>query len=949
MKHIAAIAIACMIVPLSFSQAQFIEEIKQSSPDQIIIPYKKYKLPNGLIVILHEDHSDPVVHVDVTYHVGSAREVVGRSGFAHFFEHMMFQGSDNVADEEHFKVVTESGGTLNGTTNSDRTNYFETVPSNQLETMLWLESDRMGFFLDAVTQQKFEIQRATVKNERGQSYDNRPYGLVQERIGEALFPFGHPYSWSTIGYIEDLNAATVDDLKRFFLRWYGPNNATLTIGGDIDPAKTLAMVEKYFGSIPVGPAVENMKPQPATLEKNRYISFEDNVRFPMIRVNWPTVEGNHPDEAPLDILANILGGGNNSILYQKFMKTQKAVNAFCSHPCQELAGNMTIGIFSLPKTSLADVEKEIMAALAEFESRGVSDEDLERFKAEHESGEIISLQAVSGKVSKLAYYQTFRGNPNYITADLDRYHKVTKEDVMRVYNKYIKGKPAVILSVVPKGDAALIAALDNYKRPVAPAGFKNDLSEYENLVYNKGKDNFDRSKRPVTNPAPLGTIPTFWTQDHENGLRLIGTEYTELPLVSVRITLKAGQIREPLEKAGISNILAHLLDESTQNYSSEKIALELELLGSSISIYSSREDIFIDVVCLKKNLDKTMALLKEKMFAPAFTQEDFDLVKKQMLEAIANQKNSASTIATNVQRKLLYGSSDILSYSELGTLATVEPLTVEDVKEYYNKYWSPSIANVVVVGNLKKAEAMSALDFLKKWEKKTVAALPQHKTNTPTSTTIYLVDKPGAAQSEIRMFGPGPNFDAYGDYYKANLMNYALGGAFNSRLNLNLREDKGYTYGVRSGFAGSSYTGYFSVNGAFLKDASDSTVIEIIKELKNMRDNGVKDSELLFIQNSIGQRDALKYETPLQKAGFLQTLLEYKLDKTYVAKQQDVLKTITRFELNQLAKALLPVENSWILVVGDKKEIGENLSKLGFKVVELDADGKPVQEVKSNN
>jgi zinc protease len=940
MKKILIPALLLTLPFFSQAQTKLIEKVVKKG-NELVIPYEKYKLDNGLTVIVHEDHSDPVVHVDITYHVGSNREEVGRSGFAHFFEHMMFQGSDHVADEEHFRIVSEAGGNLNGTTNSDRTNYFETLPSNQLETALWLEADRMGFLLDAVTQKKFEVQRATVKNERGQNYDNRPYGLVNEKSYRALYPYKHPYSWSTIGYVEDLDRVNVDDLKSFFLRWYGPNNAVLTVAGDINPADVVKLAEKYFGSIPKCPEVKPLSKDLVTIDKDRYISYEDNVKFPMYHMVFPAVPNRHPDEAPLDILADIIGGNKNSPIYQNLVKTQKATRASASTPSRELGGAFEIDVFAMPGSKLSEIEAIVRKSLEDFDKQEISDEELNRFKASYESQLINNLNSVSGKAAQLAFYETFTGNANYIKQDLERYMKVTKEDVKRVYNTYIKGKPAVILSVYPKGKAELAAKPDNYKFPtINPSDA--DHAEYKGLVYQKAKDNFDRASHPKAGAAPMVKVPALWKDNFKNGLAILGTTSNEIPSITMQLTINGGHRIEEKNKAGITKLMCDLMNESTEHYTAEQISDKLSLLGSSIDIRSGVQDITVTVTTLTKNLDATLKLVEEMLFHPKFDKDEFDMVKNNHLQAIANQSTQATTIANNVFNKLLYGENSIMAIPAIGTAGTVNTITLDEVKAFYAKAIAPEVSNLVVVGDVTKDALIPKIQFLNTTWKQTGLKIPaDDKVVNNDKTKIYLINKDNAPQSEIRIGYMAMPYDATGEYYKSSLMNYALGGSFNSRINLNLREDKGYTYGANSSFRGSKYAGPFVAQAGVRGNATDSSVVEFVKEIRNFSSTGISDKELEFVKSSLGQADALKFETPVQKAGFLKKLVDYNLSPDYIQKQSTILKTITKEELDALAKKNLPLDKMIITVVGDKKSIYEGLSKLGYEIVELDADGKP--------
>jgi len=905
-----------------------------AEPGKIVIPYKKYLLDNGLTLILHEDHSDPLVHIDVTYHVGSAREESGKSGFAHFFEHMMFQGSENVADEQHMKLVTDSGGTFNGGTSQDSTKYFQTVPANQMEKMLWLEADRMGFLVDAVTQEKFEVQRETVKNERGQRIDNQPYGRLNERVSEALYPVGHPYSRPVIGYLEDLNRANVNDLKRFFLKWYGPNNATITIGGDIDVTSTLKLVVKYFGSIPAGPAVDMPDKTPIKLSTDRYISMQDNVQLPLVYMSFPTVNARHMDEAPLDLLSQILGGGKTSLFYKNLVKTQFAVQASVNHPCAELG--CTFNMFALPHPAsgktLADLETIMRETLLEFEERGVEPDDLVKAKAQMEARFIFGLQSVNGKVSQLAANQTFTGNPNYIAQDIARYTDVTKEDVDRVFKQYIKGQHSVIMSVVPSDKGEAIASKDNFKPGIRMLAAESKTSA-DDLVIRKAKDNFDRSKMPVAGANPPVDVPQMWQQEMINGIQILGTQSTETPTTSLLIKIPAGHYYESRDKAGIAALLASMLNESTSKKTAEEMSKALQLLGSSVSVSSSNLSINININSLTKNIDATMQLVNEKLFSPAFLKADFDRNKQNTVQGILHSKKDASYLASTAYRRLLNGDS-IIGLPAGGSEQSVDNISLDDVKSFYTTYFKPQGTQLIIVSDKTEKQLELTLAGLQEWKGQGPKLDLNIVGSTSKSGIVYLVNKDKAAQSVIRIGKRGIKQDITGEYYRAYLMNFPLGGAFNSRINLNLREDKGYTYGARSYFWGNKFIGGFTTTAEVRADVTDKSIVELVKEIKNYQKNGITEAELGFMRNAINQRDALKYETPGAKLAFLARILEHNLTSKFVADRAEIVEKISNKEINALAKKHLNIDEMLIVVVGDAKTLRPQLEALGYDVVD---------------
>jgi zinc protease len=543
-------------------------------------------------------------------------------------------------------------------------------------------------------------------------------------------------------------------------------------------------------------------------------------------------------------------------------------------------------------------------------------------------------------VSQLAANQTYFNNPNRLPVELRMLRALTKADVQRVYDKYIKNKHAVILSVVPKGKAAEVAAKDNYT--ASPAGYVAPNYGYDGLKYVKATDTFDRSKQPGAGANPVVKVPAIWQDKLDNGLKIIGTRNTELPTTTMQLTIEGGHRLETMDKAGLASLTAQMLNEGSEKYTSEELSDALDRLGSTVQVFSGDDNTLVYVQTLTKNLPATLALLDQRLLHPRFDAADFDRLKKRTLQNIANQVTQPVTIANNEYARLLYGQNNIMSVPGIGTTTSVGSLTLDDVKQFYQQNYSPSVSFLTVVSDLDQPAVEGNLGFLKSWQAKPVTLPVAAAATQPDKTKIYFIDKPGAAQSEIRVGYLTPMaYDATGDYYKAYLSNYLLGGAFNSRINLNLRENKGYTYGARSGYQGTRYFGPYTAQAGVRADATAASVKEFMSEIQNYR-NGISDEELAFLQSSVGQSDALRYETGQQKAGFLSRLVEYNLQPDYVNQQSTMLKALKKEDVQASAQKYLPADKMYIVVVGDRAKAFPDLGTLGYDVQELNADGQPL-------
>ncbi len=937
MKYSLIIIMAIMIFNNIFSQNTF------------ELNFEKYTLKNGLKVILHEDKSDPIVAVTVLYHVGSNRERPGKTGFAHLFEHMMFQESQHVGQDQFFKLIQGNGGTLNGGTWEDGTIYFQVVPKNALELVLWLESDRMGFLLPTVTIDAFINQQEVVQNEKRQRVDNQPYGHTNYVINKLIYPEGHPYNWQVIGELEDLQNATVKDVHDFYRDWYGANNATLVIAGDFDKSEVKKLVEKYFGELNPSENIEPLKPMPVSLNQTKRVHYIDKfAQSPEINIVFPTTHNYTKDSYALDILGNLLSRGKRSPLYKVIVEERKlAPSASAYNNSSEIAGEFQFSVRAFPNIKLSDVEKAIFDALEKFEKDGFTNEDLERIKARIETNYYNSIASVLGKSYQLAIYNEFAGSPEFYKQDLKNKLDVSVEDVWNVYNKYIKGKNFVLTSFVPTGGEELIAQPSELY--IIPEENLKPLNKEEielrkqnpdnNVVVEPIKSAFDRSKMPEVKEDPLVNLPSIWTRELQNGIKVYGIEYKELPLVDFQIEIKGGMLLDEKGKIGTANLLARMLLQGTKNKTPIELENAIEELGASINVYALSENIVIQANCLASKYESVLKLVEEILIEPRWDEKEFARIKNEVLESIRRSKSNPSVTASNVFNKLIYGEGHVFSNSLLGTHESVNSINIEDLKKYYQNNLTPNLSSFLFVGNIQQETVLNSLKNLEsKWEKKDLTLPTVNQPQMPEKAQVYFVDFPNAKQSEIRIGHVGPSIKDE-DFFKCYVMNYKLGGAFNGIVNMILREEKGYTYGARTSFEGNSTTGYFVASSAVQSNATLESA-KIFKDEIAKYKSGITQEDLDFTRNAILKSNALRFETIAALRGMLTQISRYDYPLDFVKQQETIIKNMSLGKHKTLARFYLHPDKMIYLIVGDAKTQLDKLEELGFGTpILLDKDG----------
>lgn len=880
------------------------------------IPFKVFTLDNGLTVIVHEDHKAPIVAVNLWYHVGSKNEKLGKTGFAHLFEHLMFGGSDH-APGRYIDAMEKIGATdLNGTTNNDRTNYFENVPTSALDYTLWMESDRMAYL--TLDQKTLDLQRGVVQNEKRQG-ENQPYAVAFQLITQNTYPAGHPYSWTVIGDMSDLNAASMDDVKEWFKTYYGPSNVILCLAGDIDLKTAKEKVEKYFGNIPPGPPVGRQEVWIAKMTGTHRGVVQDRVPQARIDKVWNVPPDGTPDGDYLDLVSDVLSSGKTSRFYKRLVyDDQIATSANAFVDLREIAGQFHIRGTAKPGGDLAQVEKELDEELARFLKDGPTAEELQRVKTEYAANFIRGIERIGGfggKSDQLARNQVFHGDPAHYKVSLKRVQEATAEDLKAAANRWLSDGVYILeVNPFPPLKAAATGA--------------------------------DRSKPPVTGTPPELKLPKLQRATLSNGLKVILAERHEVPLAQFWMAVDAGYAADQFATPGTASMTSSLLDGGTTTRNALQISDQLALLGAQLNAYSNLDMSIVRLSSLKEKLDPSLDLFADVILNPVFPESDFKRLQNQTKAGIEREQTVPQLMALRVLPSLLYGAGHAYGnpLTGSGTTDSVGKMTREDLVKFHQTWYHPNNATLVIAGDTTLAEIKPKLEKLfANWKagqipKKNIAGV-----SLPQKSAVYLIDKPGAIQSIIITGSVAPP-RSNPQEIPIEAMNDALGGTFSSRLNLNLREDKHWSYGARTLLFGARAQRPFISISPVQTDKTKESLVEINKEFHGiLSDHPVTGDELAKVQDNETLRLPGSRETTGEVGQSILDLVQYGLPDDYYETYAGKVRALKVGDVEAAAKAIVHPDNLIWVIVGDRSKIEAGVKELNLGELRfLSPDGKPL-------
>lgn len=897
------------------------------------IAFDKYTLPNGLQVILVEDKRLPVVAVNVWYHVGPANEAPGLAGFAHLFEHMMFAGSKHLPRGLADRLLEGAGASdSNGGTGYDSTSYYDTVPANQLELALWVHADRMGYLLDVLDQKSLTNQQDVVRNERRETVENEPYGIVEEALNHALFPPAHPYYASVIGSHTDIQNAKLADVRDFFTRYYGPNNASIVIAGDIDKVEACALVAKYFGSLKRGPDVARPQVTTPPITQERRLTVPDRVELPRVYMGWLTPPAYQPGDAELSVAAQILAGGKSSRLYQSLVyERQIAQDVDADQDARALASTFLVEVTARAGHTAQELEAAIDAELAALREHGPTAQEVERAKRQIETAMLTGLEQLGGDglADQLNHYNQFTGNPGYLAEDIAALRRITAADVQRAVNTWLQPKNRVVVAGVP-GEPKLPHDPPVPKAPKTVKTRHAGVNEAEAW----------RAKAPQAGPTPGFTLPLGEAFRLANGLTVIHHRNPALPLVSAEVVIRSGADSNPLSLPGLASFTAQMLTEGTSKRSALAIAEEIAQLGAFMDADSGTNASAVSLLALRSTFEQAFAVMADVVLHPAFPPEEVERQRASRLGDLLGQRDEAEAVASVAAAGALYGPRHPYGYGQLGTEPAIRAVTRTDLQGFWRRHYVPSNAALVVTGDVKREELKALAEkYFGAWQGEEAPPFAPG-TPAPTRARVVLVDKPGAPQTALRLVTFGA--ERTSDQYPAlEVMNAAFGGLFTSRINQNLREEKGYSYGVFSGFRYGRAPGPFSIAGSVRADATGASVAEILREARAMIDaplgadelTGARNAQLLSLPNG--------FETNADIGASLAEAFVFGLPLDYYRQLPDKLAAVTAEDVQQAARRYLDPAHLVIVAVGDRKRILPQLEKLKLGPIEIrDTEGQ---------